>query len=107
MRIDNKSPPIQQSQIVKPSQNTTNSKAKRIKGTHTEKVSISPEAREALLKSTIDVNSATHLIEKVSSHYPDKDVKLKINNIEIGATDPGLSTKLSGIIGKFISKLIK
>ena len=108
MKIDNDfNPPILQNNLNNLSQKAPNPAISKIEDTHNDKVTISKEAREALLISTNDVNSAIKLIEKVSSSYPNKDLKLKINNIEIEASEPKLSTKISDFVSKVFNKIIK
>jgi hypothetical protein len=76
-------------------------------GSPGDKIIISDEAREALSRSTDDVKLATELIEKFSSSYPEKDLVLKINEIEIEATEPKPFNKLGGLIVKFLSGIIR
>lgn len=72
-----------------------------------DKIIISDEARAVLSESTNDVNTAKELIEKVASAYPEKDMKLKINDIEIEATEAKSSNKLVSLISSFLAKIIR
>jgi hypothetical protein len=72
-----------------------------------DKIIISDEARAVLSESADDVNTASELIEKVASAYPEKDMKLKINDIEIEATEAKSSNKLVSLIGSFLAKILK
>lgn len=72
-----------------------------------DKIIISEEGREALSESMDDISTATALVEKIASAYPEKDLKLKINDIVLEATESKLPNKLNGLIGSILSKIMK
>jgi uncharacterized protein with von Willebrand factor type A (vWA) domain len=72
-----------------------------------DKIIISEEGREALFESMDNVSTATALIEKVASAYPEKDLKLKINDIEIEATESKPTNKLVSLVGSFLGGIVK
>lgn len=97
---------IQQQYLSELSQRSDNSDEKS-ENSHEDKITISKEAREVLTEGTDDIATVPEIIEKISASYPEKDLKLKIDDIEIEATEPNRSSKLGSLLGSFLSRIIK
>lgn len=97
--------PMLQMQPSELSQRSYNANG-RGENSNEDKITISNEAREALTESMDDIIAMPELIETISESYPEKDLKLKIDDIEIEATEPDRSSKLGSLIGGFLSRII-
>lgn len=98
--------PILQRQPCEMSQRSDNSNESS-ENSREDKITISKEAREALTESADDIITMPELIEKISSSYPEKDLKLKTDDIEIETTEPNRSSKLGSLISGFLGGMIR